>query len=75
MQILESVADDLARKALAAFEKTGDPTIVDQIGEALGTSSQTLQEAYLTAVRVRRAEARARHMLAAFEAEHKGQGA
>jgi len=67
MQLLEDLADELAREALAAAEVSGDTTIVDQVGEVLGASSQTLQEAYLTAVRVRRAEKRARALLAPFQ--------
>jgi len=67
MSILEDVADDLAKRAIAAHEASGDETIVDKVSEALGASSQTLQEAYLTAVRVRRAEARALRMLGEFE--------
>lgn len=68
MQLLEDLADELAREALAAADVSGDTTIVDRIGEVLGASSQTLQEAYLTAVRVRRAERRAREMLAPYKA-------
>ena len=67
MQLLEDLADELAREALAAAEVSGDTTIVERIGEVLGASSQTLQEAYLTAVRVRRAERRAREILAPFK--------
>jgi len=62
-------ANELADLALAESAASGDERIVDQIGEILGASSQTLQEAYLTAVRVRRAEARAREMLAASAAK------
>ncbi|MFN3664498.1 hypothetical protein [Yoonia sp.] len=61
---LEKVAGELADLALADQAASGDIAIVDQIGEMLGASSQTLQESYLTAVRVRRAEARARALLA-----------
>lgn len=60
----ENTAQDLAQKALAEAEASGNTAIVDQIGELLGASSQSLQEAYLTAIRVRRAEARARELLA-----------
>jgi len=63
-QYTEDTANELADKALAEAEAVGDAKIVDQIGELLGASSQSLQEAYLTAVRVRRAEKRAREMLA-----------
>ena len=61
---LERVAGEIADLALEDARKTGDENIVDTIGEILGSSSQTLQEAFLTAVRVRRAEARARKLLA-----------
>ena len=61
---VDKVAGELADLALADQAASGDIAIVDQIGEMLGASSQTLQETYLTAVRVRRAEARARALLA-----------
>lgn len=57
------VAGELADLALADEKLSGDETIIDNIGEILGASSQTLQEAYMTAVRVRRAERRARDLL------------
>ncbi len=65
MSYVDDVALELAQLALADAERTGEDKIVDQIGELLGASSQTLQESYLTFVRVRRAEARARLILAA----------
>lgn len=58
------VANELADMALADQKASGDIGIVDMIGEVLGASSQTLQETYLTAIRVRRAEERAREILA-----------
>ena len=61
---LERVAGEIADLALEDAKVNGDENIVDTIGEILGSSSQTLQEAFLTAVRVRRAEARARKLLA-----------
>lgn len=61
----EETANELADKALAEAEAVGDPKVVDQINELLGASSQSLQEAYSTAIRVRRAEVRAREVLAA----------
>jgi hypothetical protein len=64
-----NTANELADLALAEAMASGDDKIVDQIGEILGASSQSLQEAYLTAVRVRRAEARARELLAASAAK------
>ena len=60
---VQRVADELADLALADQKASGDIAIVDAIGDILGASSQTLQETYLTSVRVRRAEERARAML------------
>ncbi len=60
---VEKVANELADMALADQKASGDIGIVDMIGDVLGASSQTLQETYLTAVRVRRAEERARKIL------------
>ena len=65
----EETANNLADLALAEALASGDEKIVDQIGEILGASSQSLQESYLTAIRVRRAERRARELLAAAAAK------
>ncbi|MBS1302817.1 hypothetical protein [Loktanella sp. SALINAS62] len=65
---VEEVANELAAKALADEARTGDIKIVDQVAEILGASSQTLQESYMTFIRVRRAEKRARDLLATREA-------
>lgn len=64
MSLLDDMADELAQRALADEAASGDEKIVDQIAEILGSSSQTLEEAYKTAIRVRRAEKRARSLLA-----------
>lgn len=72
MGYTEDTAQDIAMQALAEAAASGDPKIVDQIGEMMAASSQSLQEAYLTAIRVRRAEARAREMLAAAAAKRAG---
>lgn len=63
-QLLFDVADQLARESLEIFEKTGDEDIFQEVTKIIGASSQTLEEAYKTAVRVRRAEKRALEMLA-----------
>lgn len=63
-QILFDVADELAQKSIEIFEKTGDEEIFAEVTKIIGSSSQTLEEAYKTAVRVRRAQLRALDMLA-----------
>ena len=55
MGVLEDLADGLARDALALEVDEDDP-LVSQVGKTIGASSQTLEEAYLTAIRVRRAD-------------------
>lgn len=62
MGMLEDLADGLAKDALAV-ETGPDDKIVDDVSKIIGASSTTLQEAYLTAVRVRRAEARGRALI------------
>ena len=64
MALTEDMADEIAQLALADEKRSGDETISAQVAEILGASSQTLQEAFLTSDRVRRAERRARELLA-----------
>lgn len=70
MDLQGEVADKLAQKVLELVDETGDEDIVDDIKKVIGTSSTTLEEAYMTAVRVRRAEARALEMLETKRAAH-----
>lgn len=65
----ENAANKIADLALADELLTGDMKIVQNIAEIMGASSQTLEEAFLTAVRVRRAEKRARELLDSRAAE------
>ena len=63
MGITEDIADELASEALAQEMRLDDEEIVKQVSTILGATSTTTQEAYLTAIRVRRAEQRARKYL------------
>ncbi len=63
MRVAEDLADQLAQDALKAEEITGDERIVDDLANMMGATSQTAEEAFLTAVRVRRANIKARKML------------
>jgi hypothetical protein len=63
MGVTEDLADALAKDAIEAAETLGDEMLIDQIAKSLGDSSTTTQEAFLTAVRVRQAEKRARRLL------------
>ena len=62
MATLQDLADDLARDVLATAEDEYDP-IIEEISNLIGTSSSTLQEAFMTALRIRLAEQRARRHL------------
>jgi hypothetical protein len=77
MGIAEDLADELAEDVIAHVEKTGDEDIIRIMAQTLGDSSQTLQEAFITSVRVQRAALRARERLERRIAEHgqpKGDG-
>lgn len=63
MGVLEDLADELARDALDLATRNGDAKIVDEVSELVGSTSTTLQECYLTSVRIRRAAARGRDLL------------
>ena len=64
MEYLEEIADKLAREVLEVEDVTGDEELVNQVMKTIGASSTTLEEAFLTAVRIRRAEARALKLIA-----------
>ncbi len=60
MGVVEDLADALAVDSLNAEAETGDDLLVDKVSEILGADSVTTQEAFLTAIRVRKADRRAR---------------
>jgi len=66
MEYLEQIADGLARELLEIEARTGNQDLVDEVMKTIGASSTTLEEAFLTAVRIRRAEARALALLARY---------
>ena len=58
------MANDLAEECLAVQKETGEDRLFMQVGDVLGASSQTLEEAFLTAIRTRMAELNGRAFLA-----------
>jgi hypothetical protein len=62
--LTEEIADALAQDVIRASQELGDENLVTEISKVIGASSTTTQEAFMTAVRVRLAEQRARRMLA-----------
>ena len=69
MTYLEGIADGLAQQVLDVLDAGGSEDVVDDVKKIIGTSSTTLEEAYMTAVRVRRAERRANEMLAKLKSD------
>lgn len=69
MSKADEIAERLAVDALAYEKSTGNSAVVTEIGKIVGASSTTLQDAYLTAVRVLRAEALARKYLEEMKTE------
>jgi hypothetical protein len=78
MGVTEDLADELALDVIKYVDATGDDSIISEIVSILGATSQTAEEAFLTSMRVRRANIAARKMLMerakAFKDKKEGQG-
>ena len=76
MGVAEDLGDNLARDVLAAMDEIGDERLFDKVGKVLADASPTMQEAFMTAIRVRVAERRGREFLErALEAKRTGKAA
>ncbi|MCZ7677199.1 MAG: hypothetical protein M5U35_16970 [Roseovarius sp.] len=64
MGVTEDLADDLATQVIRYVDASGDEQVVNDIVKVLGAISQTAEEAFLTSMRVRRANLKARALLA-----------
>lgn len=69
MRVVEDLADNLAKDAIELANKLGDDDIIYETAKVLVATSSTMEEAYMTSIRVRLAERRARRFL-----EEKAQG-
>ncbi|MGJ8545584.1 MAG: hypothetical protein ACSHWZ_09095 [Sulfitobacter sp.] len=58
------MANKLAEECLAVQKETGEDRLFMEVGDVLGASSQTLEEAFLTAIRTRMAQQKGREFLA-----------
>lgn len=68
---VQEMANKLAEECLAVQAELGNDRLFMEVGQVLGASSQTLEEAFLTAVRTRMAEIAGRKFLARKLAEHR----
>ena len=72
--VVTELANQLAEDCLAVQAEIGDDRLFMQVGEVLGASSQTLEEAFLTAIRTRMANNKARAFLAQKVKDHRAGG-
>jgi hypothetical protein len=63
MALVDELADKLAIDVLKVVDKLGDDQIIMDVAKVLGASSTPSEEAFLSCVRVRQAEARTRAFL------------
>ena len=69
MRVVEELADNLAKNAIELAKKLGNDDVISETAKVLVATSSTMEEAYMTSIRVRLAERRARLFL-----EEKAQG-
>lgn len=76
MGVTEDLADELAMQVIEYVDASGDEQVINDIVKVIGATSQTAEEAFLTSMRVRRANLKARELLAArirqFKARQSG---
>jgi len=65
------MANQLAEECLAVQKETGEDRLFMEVASVLGASSQTLEEAFLTAIRTRMAEQKGRAFLATKLKKHR----
>lgn len=60
---IQELADGLAQDVLTSSKELEDPFFYEQVSKVIGASSPTLQEAFMTSIRIRLAERRGRDFL------------
>jgi len=63
MRVVEDLADNLAKDAIELANKLGDDDVIYETAKVLVATSSTMEEAYMTSIRVRLAERRERRFL------------
>ncbi|UWQ43182.1 hypothetical protein K3718_08890 [Leisingera aquaemixtae] len=63
MSTIETLAQKLAIDTLKVQDACGEERLFVEVGQVLGAASQSLEEAFLTEMRVRLAERKAREFL------------
>ncbi|SEJ60741.1 hypothetical protein SAMN05421762_1851 [Pseudooceanicola nitratireducens] len=62
---LDRIAAKLADETLQVMDKTGDDRFYTTVAQTIGAASQTLEEAYLTEIRIRLAARKAMALIQA----------
>lgn len=76
MSFIQDLADRLAQDVLESQTELEDDTFYEKVGRVLLAASPTLQEAYMTSIRIRLAERRGRDFLVkAIKAKRDGAAA
>ncbi|MBO9445029.1 hypothetical protein [Ruegeria sp. R14_0] len=70
---INTLASKLAEDTMKVMDETGNDRFFVEVGELLGASSQTLEEAFLTEIRVRMAERKARKFVIDTLTKHRSQ--
>ncbi|AHD00672.1 MULTISPECIES: hypothetical protein [Leisingera] len=63
MSTIETLAQKLAVDTIKVQDASGEDRLYVEVGQVLGAASQSLEEAFLTEMRVRLAERKAREFL------------
>ncbi|MDG1280143.1 MAG: hypothetical protein P8O10_02455 [Pseudorhodobacter sp.] len=73
MAVVDQLADELAKTVLEAMDRLDDDRFFEKVSRVVGSTSPTLEEAFLTSIRIRLADKRARAFVAkALEAAKTG---
>ncbi|EEX10824.1 conserved hypothetical protein [Ruegeria lacuscaerulensis ITI-1157] len=68
---ITTLAAKLAEDTMKVMDETGQDRFYVEVGEVLGAASQSLEEAFLTEIRVRLAERKARQFVIRRLSEHR----
>lgn len=73
MGVIEDLGDELAVETLKAMEELGNDRFYNDVAKVVGASSPTLQEAFLTSMRIRMAALRGKKFVeATLKAKREG---
>lgn len=74
-QNVTDMANQLAQECLAVQRETGNERLFMEVASVLGASSQTMEEAFVTAIRTRMATFQGRAFMEKALAAHKAKAA